>query len=586
MAQTKYSDSPSVCDSIIFDLETTSNDLLEDAKIDAVVISFIRQTPGKFNSYIFNMFFYDPLLEKQYKDKQTEPKTEENIKELKFLKQKLDLTAKSNQFCFNDIEIVYNVPLELLKKISEGRFSFEWNPSNIIEGNYLVFWKWTTKDGKKLSKQEIFQLSEHKEQKTSNPIRYSSVDKYLKLMDFYTPKMYKRKIHPEDITPFVVKQLTSCVAEGFSLLEDSANQLFDILDASLVKENILPLLANNFSLKLYSSDPNKWRRQISRAIPLAKSKGTLPCLVEALDQAGIKLLKLTKLWQIVSEYKWTEAFYVKTDLTNVLGNLSYIPINNNIEVKLRSGKDYIKLPSECIRLVEPLDKSKGPIVVWQGETVNNDLKIFEKDLIVITYNIKQIPKERKAAEDYLQSLPLADTRENNNLYPLKNWNVKVIEEDDPLFHALIPERFPFVDYVVFGKIRTNFLYSEKTYNMDTFDGSLRDSKHPCDIDKEFIDRCSYCQSSKFNVDIEMEELSDDRINEAKEIIKEYSPFHAILHSMNISGKTEDFIVFSEDIEILVDTKKPANSVKEDVSFEEEIHYEIEYKDGSKEEGKI
>jgi hypothetical protein len=114
--------------------------------------------------------------------------------------------------------------------------------------------------------------------------------------------------------------------------------------------------------------------------------------------------------------------------------------------------------------------------------------------------------------------------------------------------------------------------------MDTYNGSLRDSQSPCDIDKDFIDECSYCQSGKFNVDIEIEELSNDRIEEAKDIISEYVPFHCVLHSMNISGLINDFIVPPlENIETSVDTSNASDVVTQ----REEISYQIEWADGKK-----
>ena len=64
-----------------------------------------------------------------------------------------------------------------------------------------------------------------------------------------------------------------------------------------------------FNLKLKSSDPTLWRRQIKTAIPYFKAKGTLGALSEALDAAGIKLNKLTKLWQVISRHTWVDDFF-------------------------------------------------------------------------------------------------------------------------------------------------------------------------------------------------------------------------------------------------------------------------------------
>ena len=78
------------------------------------------------------------------------------------------------------------------------------------------------------------------------------------------------------------------------------------------------------------------------------------------------------------------------------------------------------------------------------------------------------------------------------------------------------------------------------------------STNPCDIDKYFLDPCSLCQGSKFTIDIRINQLSNDRIKEAQEVIQEYSPFHAVLHSINLAGGMADYIQApSETIEQLI-----------------------------------
>ena len=46
-------------------------------------------------------------------------------------------------------------------------------------------------------------------------------------------------------------------------------------------------------------------------------------------------------------------------------------------------------------------------------------------------------------ENYIQKhLPLADKRDEKQIkYPLKNWNVRLIEDNDPAFNLLIQEHF-------------------------------------------------------------------------------------------------------------------------------------------------
>ena len=106
---------------------------------------------------------------------------------------------------------------------------------------------------------------------------------------------------------------------------------------------------------------------------------------------------------------------------------------------------------------------------------------------------------------------------------------------------MIPTKNPFHDDVVFGKVRTEFPYSENIYNMEEYNGSIRNSKSPCDIDKDFLDPCFSSLSSKYNIDIEIEQLSNDRVIEANEILAESMPFHAVLHVMNIYGGINELV---------------------------------------------
>jgi len=78
--------------------------------------------------------------------------------------------------------------------------------------------------------------------------------------------------------------------------------------------------------------------------------------------------------------------------------------------------------------------------------------------------------------------------------------------------------------------------------MDEYNGSLRDSQKPCDIDKSFIEPCSNGISAKFSLDVEISDLSDDRITECQSIINDFTPMHSILHTLNFTGKFEDIIL--------------------------------------------
>lgn len=473
----------------------------------------------------------------------------------------------------------------IISQIQPGIFQFDWNTSERTEGTYLLFWEWTSNE-QTLHANKVFYLNADKTQIMSPDSNlYTPKDKYKMLLNRYMPSMYKSKIKDADKTPEILEKLNDCMAEGFTILEDLANCLGCMLDSNLSKKSILPLLANTFNLKLRTNDHNRWRAQIKRATQLHKRKGTLYGLYEALDHAGIHLTKLTKLWQVASAYKQTDAFVIRDDFAtpSVVGNLSkhYITIE---EVKIKSSHgDFLDVPTECIMILPPTEPTDKHSVIWQGSSQRESIDLFAHDVLLITYKVKNIPPERQTIEDYIKSLPLADDRPDTT--PTKNWNIRLIEDDDPLFNTVIPTRHPFVKNTVFGQIRTKFLYSEQVYNMDTYNGSLRESFFPCDLDNTFYDQCTACQSSYFNVDLEIEDLSEERIQEAKEIIKEYSPFHAKLHYINIAGAVNEFVLPpQENIECLVQTGVPKQLTE--VKQAEAIDYIIEWADGSKEKNKV
>ena len=93
------------------------------------------------------------------------------------------------------------------------------------------------------------------------------------------------------------------------------------------------------------------------------------------------------------------------------------------------------------------------ILRWVGDELSIDPIILEEgDSIRVLYEVIEVPAGSQSLEDFIRSLPLADQRdERDQEYPLKNWNVRLIEEDDPLFPVAIPTRHPFAADVVWGK---------------------------------------------------------------------------------------------------------------------------------------
>lgn len=536
-------------------LETYNKDLLVDANILNIKICYIEQSSVNKNLISYRGKHVNPELEKTFIEltkEVSENPSKDNILKVQEAKKILESTAVYHDFYYKDATTVYEAAdvSHVLQKTSLGNYVFQWDSNNQRPGNYFLMWSWEV-EGSTYYANKVFLLEPADSELYVNSTLDTPADKYDMLLNLYLPPIYKYKIKSTDLTPDIIKKLNSCVAKTMTSIESRANHLIDLLDPKTVNENALPLLANMFNLRLRTDDTSLWRRQIGQAVPLYKRKGTITALKESLDQIGVNLVKLTRFWQVTSNYIWKDGFCVQTQLDkaskvqtgSIIGNLSKIPIGE-IEVFIKSEEDFLPIPKECITIIDTMKKSEMPLVIWNAY---DNVELYENDVVLLKYKIQEMPEDKLPIEDYIQNLPLADQREaSEQKYPLKNWNVHLLEEDDPLFDVIIQNRHPFVDPVVYGKIRTDFVYSEKTYNMDTYDGSLRDSVNPCHLDKDFIDSCSYCQSSSFSIDVEISELSTEKMIEIEEVVREYSPFHAILHSINVSGTTKSFIPSSED----------------------------------------
>lgn len=105
------------------------------------------------------------------------------------------------------------------------------------------------------------------------------------------------------------------------------------------------------------------------------------------------------------------------------------------------------------------------------------------------------------------------------------------------------------DLVTFGYHRTVFPYSEKVYNMDEYNGSLRPSKDPCHIDPTFVDECDCSPTTLIDLSVRLPELSEDSIKEFREIIKEAKPFHAPIRNISFVGDMSDALIFQEAQEV-------------------------------------
>jgi hypothetical protein len=486
--------------------------------------------------------------------------TQENILEARKLRAQADSMRVSRPVYYNDAvpvavignssypawlstdtpnALIENVPLDEEGNTVYGHFQYVWNPVGMREGNYIACWTWTPlAAGETLSQNLSFSLMGNNAITTSIPTHATPPEKYQTLLDTYLPEMYKSTLSEDDVTPSVLTRFNKSVGQGFTVLENLANQILDIMDANSTDEAFLGLLGRMFGLKLRSEDPTRWRKQIKLAVPLYKMKGTRAGLEMAFDLAGMRMTSLVRGWQIISPYTWVETFKAAGgEMEFVLSRVAQPIDSDNFEVSVRkAGNSYYTdyLPSDV-----SINTSDGVSTL----TIENNISLENGDILRVLYQYAAIPNPtQQDIEDYIRLLPLTDQRDETvQDYPPKNWNVRLLEENDPLFSILIPNKHPYHDFLVFGKIRTEFPYSENVYNMDEYNGSIRDSLEPCDMDKDFVDPCSQCLGSKYIIDIEVDRLCDDRVNEAKDILKEFVPFHALPQTINFSGSMEDFV---------------------------------------------
>jgi hypothetical protein len=583
MSLKKLNENPTIADQIIIEIDTPVDGCFEadPYKVDNIKIYYVQRTFSG-NDKQYDKEFYDEQVKKELdaaiKLACADP-TEHNLLNVDILRDRFNKTIKSQTFYFSDplaIQIIgtedfpawlsTDVENSQLVHISEtssgetqyGKFQYHWNPLGAREGDYFICWSWSPySSGDKLSSHIHFSLGGSTQLTTSIPTHFTQPNKYSILMERYLPSIFKMKMSSTDLAPQVLQEFNEAVAKGFTFIEDQANQITDLLDANSTHESLLSYLARFFNLELYSGDPTLWRRQIKNAIPLFKNKGTLEGLKTALLQAGITLSRYSQMWQVKSKYTFQEYFKITDSTDFELSKLMILPVDlDNFELYYREGNgEWQELNSDYVTFSE---SDNIVTMSWLGEQLSvSPIELKFGDSIRVIYKTLEIPNnDEQIIELYVRTLPLSDDRDElDQEYPIKNWNVRLIEDDDPLFDLIVPDRNPFFDPLIYGWIRTEFPYSENVYNMDEYNGSIRESLNPCDIDKEFVDSCHSCISSKYALDLEIEHLSNDRIIEAQKIIREYTPFHAILHAINLTGSVNEFI------------QSPIESIKKTIRIE-------------------
>ncbi len=589
MALKNFNENPRITDDILFEISTPDADgcfFSDPYKVDNVII---YHTERNFYSTQFGEVEIeerDPELEQALLKAEKiacEIPTEENIAIVNKLRALLDEKSKKGTISFNEAKPIEVFGTEsfpawlttdtedsILVKVEEdengnplfGHFTLTWSSGGKIrEGNYFICWTWTPNPaGESFSAHFPFVVLGDPKAVITIPTHLTPEDKYITLLERYLPEMYKTTLLSGDLTPDVTQKLNEAVANGFTFIEDISNQLIDLFDANSLHESLLMYLSNLFNLKLKSNDPTLWRRQIKTAIPLYKKKGTRIGLEEAFANAGMKLTKLTNLWQVVSPCVFCESFIATDSITFTLTNQVVLPVDSNFSVEILKVGDteFTVLSMDCLSFTSNPNACTDT-VTWVGDQLSvNPVELEEGDIIKICYVYTPIESvTQQLINDYIMTLPLADQRDITTVTFLpKNWNVRFIEPDDPLFNILIPNRHPYYDFLTFGFIRTEFPYSENIYNMEEYNGSTRPSFDPCDLDKHFLDPCGGCLSSSYNIEIEIEEIGDDRIKEARDILDEYTPFHAQPFMIGFAGEMLDFVQPPvETIEILVTARR-------------------------------
>lgn len=599
MAEKKINEDPRVTDVVVFELEAPGADGCFSAnpyKIDKVSIYYVERDFLGTNYGTYETVKSEPALIKKLQkanEKVCEEDTELNRLQAARIQNELESKSLRTSYFYKDAVLVYSfgssyepvwlnptyfpdkdVSKEVVVQIDPeqpledpttrytdpkiGHFEFKWSPpGKVREGDYFICWTWTPLlAGDSLSAHINFSLFGDPRAVASIPTHITPTDKYETLLERYLPEMYKYLLTNNDLTPVTTEKLNGAVAKGFTFVEDMANQLIDLFDANVVHESLLVYLSNFFNLKLKSNDPTLWRRQIKEAIRLFKRKGTQGGLEAAFSQAGMTLRKLTRLWQVVSKYTWQESFRVKDSASFNLAKTIVSPSAETVQIWVRrsDSEEYVEYDINHVTFDEQ-ECEFGSIMTWIGDELSsNPVALFEGDVIRILYRYAEFPsEEEETLNDYILNLSLADQRDElDQDFPLKNWNVRLIEEDDPLFDVVVPVKHPFHDPLVFGKIRTEFPFSENIYNMEEYNGSTRDSFDVCHIDKDFLDPCGGGSSSKFNLDVAVEVLSDDRIAEVRDIIKEYTPFHSVVHTLSFEGEINEYIQSPvEEVELLI-----------------------------------
>lgn len=593
MALKDFTDNPRTTDTILLKITTTDTSGCLDTpyKVDSATIYYVERNFLGTNWGEYEYPIEDTAIREELDAAVVaacDSPTPENLANVEMLQQKLASATTSIPFYYKErraVEVIgtptypawlstdldnsqFTQSVDDNEDPIEGTFEFEWSPNGSVrEGNYFLCWTWTPNPaGDQLTAHMPFNIVGDPRAVASTPTHVAPEGKYEALLERYLPEMYKTFLADTDLTPDTTFKLNKATADGFTILENFANQIIDLFDANALHESLLMYLSNLFDLRLKSDDPTLWRRQIKEAIPLFKKKGTLSALESAFSQAGMILNSFTQHWQITSRYTYQQSFRVTDSPSFLLDKKSIVlPIdedNFGIWVRSQGEDEYVEYSKDHVSFEIDEDCNDYVRMTWIGDELSSGgASLFEGDIVRVLYEFQEITDvTRQQLDNYIRSLPLLDQRdEAAQQYPPKNWNVRIIDESDPLFSVLVPVKHPFADPIVFGFVRTEFAYSENIYNMEEYNGSTRPSFDACNIDKSFIDPCSACIGSSYSVDIGVEDLCNDRMLEAQDILEEYMPFHAVLQTISFTGEVSEFVQPpTESIDFLVTIDRTEN----------------------------
>jgi len=279
---------------------------------------------------------------------------------------------------------------------------------------------------------------------------------------------------------------------------------------------------------------------------------------------------------------------------NLFINKSLIVENIEFNIML-NGTNYLNYSNlkgiirKEVNTVNSTKNKDGKII--GKDKISGKLKEFtpkENDILKFRYQYNKYPYEMNSSssdylinfdnysiskDDFIISLPLLDNREpidksyyDNKLIPYVNYNTRLlpdstcyVSQNEMVENLICLDEYNICDVcskrnalhepLIYGYIRTKFPWSENVYNMEEYDGSIRPSYNPCDIDETFKDKCKCCWSSYFSISLNVQNFSDKMTKEINDLIKEFKPFHSNVKNISYSSQILDTVRIDSNISL-------------------------------------